>query len=433
MNKLNKYLLLIFLIITASCENSNITNKDRILVLIEKNISNKISEELNTYKNDLINEGFEVTFNYTDISKESDPIEIKEIIKKEFSKQKNIIGSVFIGNIQAPLFNNIKDQGDAYWHNYLADFYYMDLDGIWIDSDNNGILDEHIDTENKLWNKIKRKLGLSDNRKPEIWVSRIRADKLTSIGEEAELIKNYLTKNHDYRNNKIILPPKRAFSISAGVNFEKSDWGAYPEKIYKNIDKEVYHNKLGFSLRRFLSSKDGYEWGVINVFSGPRIHHFSHFFDEIDKELWNTKEGRKKIADYSDVISDSNDISWEDIKTIQPKVLFYHLVTSETGRHDNENYLGGMYIFSGLGLVAIAGTQHSGSVGMPILYDKLSHGFTFGDSWRQTLDWLVEHSEDQIRIAYYPNSELIINAGKSNYKAVLLGDGTLKLPSNNIK
>lgn len=420
-------MLLLLASIFWHCSEKTDNGKKTIVLIIENSLTEPLESSIEIYKSDLLNEGYTVIIN-SSIDSLTSPEKIRKSLRKYYENDKSLHAAIFIGNIQAPLFNRIKDEGDPYWHNYLADFYYMDLDGIWEDSDNDGILDTHKDTNTKIWNKIKRKLNLSDSRVPEIWVSRIRADKLTELGNEITLLKEYFKKNHDYRTGKMSLPPHRAFAVSAGVNLSKSDWGAYPEKLYSDIDSVSYLPTLGDTLRKFLSSEEGYEWGVINVFSGPRIHHFSHFFDEINPDWWKSKEGRQLIANYSDKINSPNDVSWKDIKSIQPKVLFYHLLTSEVGRHDYPDYLGGMYLFSGLGLAAIAGTQHSGSVGSSLLYDYLAEGYTIGEAWEKTLKWLVEHSEDRISIFYYPDSEQKIKAGKSNYKAVLLGDGTLKLP-----
>ncbi len=426
--KKKSYLKLIFLSsLLWSCSENTTNDTNTIMLVIENRLAEPLKNTIEVFKSDLENDGYNVIIN-DNISDTTSYKEIRKILQKSYENDQSLSGAIFIGNITAPLFNRIKDEGDPYWHNYLADFYYMDLDGLWEDTDNDGILDKHKDTNIEIWNKIRRKLNLNDSRVPEIWVSRIRADKLTELGDEIVLLKEYFRKNHEYRTGKMSLPPHRAFTVSAGVNLSKSDWGAYPEKLYSDIDSVSYLPTLGDTLRKFLSSEEGYEWGVINVFSGPRIHHFSHFFDEINPDWWKSKDGRQLIANYSDKINSSNDVSWKDIKSIQPKVLFYHLLTSEVGRHNFKDYLGGMYIFSGSGLAAIAGTQHSGSVGSSLLYDYLAEGNTIGQSWKKALVWLVNHSEDRISIFYYPNSEQKTNAGNSNYKAVLLGDGTLKLP-----
>jgi len=62
------------------------------------------------------------------------------------------------------------------------------------------------------------------------------------------------------------------------------------------------------------------------------------------------------------------------------------------------------------------------------LYEGLVRRKSIGEAWKDALIWLVEHSEDKITILYFPNEKEVLSAGKSNYKAVLIGDGTLKLP-----
>ena len=116
-----------------------------------------------------------------------------------------------------------------------------------------------------------------------------------------------------------------------------------------------------------------------------------------------------------------------EIQSIRPNVLFYHLLTSEVGRHDKDGYLAGTYIFSGSGLAAIAGTQHSGSVGVPVLYDSLASGKDIGDAWKDAILWSIEHSGEQMEV-YWCDRKEFWTEGKDPYKAVLIGDGTLRLP-----
>ena len=427
-NKLVIILLFTLAVILDGCtQKSDELNPKSIVLVVENRLTAQLGLSIQRYKQDLLNEGYRVNV-VSGLSASTSPSEIRKILQDEYSKVENLTAAIFIGNISAPLFNDKGNQGDPYWHDYLADFYYMDLDGVWEDSDNNSVLDEHKETEIGFWNKIRRKLNLPDKRTPEIWVSRIRADMLSSLDDEISLLKNYFEKNHTYRIGKLNLPIKKAFVVSAGLNILESGWGANPGKIYSDIDLAQFQPSLADTLRKFLKSELGYELGIINVFSGPRIHHFDHFYRGINPDWWKSKAGRELIVKYSDKIMNSDDFSLLDIKSIQPKVLFYHLLTSEVGRHDYQDYLAGTYIFSGLGLAAIAGTQHSGSVGAPILYDGLSRGYSIGEAWKKALFWLTEHSEEKITLRYLNGEKEIINAGNSNYKAVLIGDGTLKFP-----
>lgn len=397
----------------------------RIMVILEDRLASSLDQSIEQYKSDLEKEGYVVLIE-NKISASTPPSEIRKMLQKEYDKDENLIAAVLVGNVSAILYNDKENQGDPYWHDFLSDYYYMDLDGIWEDSDNNGVFDQHKDTEIDFWNKIRKKLNLGDNRTPEIWVSRIRADMLTSLGDESSLLKNYFEKNHSYRTGSMKLPPKRAFVV-ASIDIYKSGWGARPKEIYSNISYVQSRNNSSDSLKKFLSSIEGYEWGVINVFSGPRIHHFDYQEGSgFSPTFWNTKEGRGLIAKYSDEVH-PRDVSWLDVKVAAPKVLFYHLLSSETGRHNFSDYLAGIYIFTGFGLAAIAGTQHSGSIGVPTLYQSLSSGKTIGEAWKDALNWSISHSGEKITV-YWFDQKITSVEGKDPYKAVLIGDGTLKLP-----
>ena len=418
------FLTTLLMLIGCSNQNKNQLKKE-IMVVVEDRLSVPLQSEINQYKSDLINEGYNVKV-INNINVTTPPPEIRKLLQDEYEKNKNFEGAVFVGNIPSVLFNTPSQQGDPYWNDYLCDFYYMDLNGVWEDSDNNGVYDQHRYSNNKLINWIKRKFN-SDILQPEIWVSRIKANNLSALGDELTLLKNYFNKDHNYRTGKLKLPPKRAFLVADGVDVLRSGWGARPGLLFSNIKVVQCQDHPSDSLRKYLSSKTGYEWGIINVFSGPRIHHFDYLRHPFSESWWNTKESRKKIALYSDSIHKPYDISWMDIKDIQPKVLFYHLLCSEAGRFNYPDYLAGDYIFSGSGLVAIAGTQHSGAVGVPVLYENLAKGENLGEAWKDGLTYLIKHLNDKMTI-YWCDRKTTEPEGASTYKAVLIGDGTLKLP-----
>ena len=53
--------------------------------------------------------------------------------------------------------------------------------------------------------------------------------------------------------------------------------GAGPNKLYDDVAIVQCQDNTSAALRRFLGSTSGYELGIINVFSGPSIHHFDYF------------------------------------------------------------------------------------------------------------------------------------------------------------
>lgn len=415
------------------CTNPDRNNsRKKIVVLLEDRLSIPLRDTLQQYMADLEKEGYRAIIR-NDISARTSPAEIRFFLQNEYEKDANLAGALLVGNIPAILFNEKEIQGDPYRHDHLCDFYYMDLDGYWEDSDGNGVYDTHRDFKihfiNRIMKAINKRLHVWGNyRSPEIWVSRVRADTLPSLGDESELLKNYFSKNHLYRVGEMPLPPRRSFVVAPGIDMMKSGWGARPNKLYTDVAIVQCQDNTSAALRRFLGSTSGYEWGVINVFSGPSIHHFDYFEGGgFDPSWWKTKKGREQINAYSDENHKPYDVTSRDIQSIRPKILFYHLLTSEVGRHDKDGYLAGTYIFSGSGLAAIAGTQHSGSVGVPILYDYLASGKNIGEAWKDSIRWSIEHSGEQMEVYWCDRKELWTE-GKDPYKAVLIGDGTLKLP-----
>jgi hypothetical protein len=380
----------------------------------------------------LDNEGYR-TITRSDIAASTSPAEIRRILQKEYKNDGNLAGALLVGNIPAILFNEKKNQGDPYRHDHLCDFFYMDLDGNWEDIDGNGTYDTHTDFKvnfiNRIMNVIDKKFHVRWNfRTPEIWISRLRADTLPSMGDEAELLINYFAKNHAYRVGEMPLPPRRSFVVAPGIDVLKSGWGARPNKLYADVATVQCQDNTSAALRSFLGSTSGYEWGIINVFSGPGIHHFDYFEGGgFDPSWWNSQKGKEQINAYSEENHKPHDVTSKDIQSIVPKTLFYHLLTSEVGRHDRGGYLAGSYIFSGSGLAAIAGTQHSGSIGAPILYDFLASGKNIGEAWKEAIRWSIEHSGEKMEV-YWCDRKESWTEGKDPYKAVLIGDGTLRLP-----
>jgi hypothetical protein len=86
-----------------------------------------------------------------------------------------------------------------------------------------------------------------------------------------------------------------------------------------------------------------------------------------------------------------------------------------------------VYVFTGEGLAAIAGTQHSGAVGTPPLYADLAAGHTIGEAWRRALEYELERAGESARVDWCGAGIAEEPYGVWPAKAVLLGDGTLRL------
>jgi hypothetical protein len=394
-------------------------------IFVETRLSAPLSDAIEQLRGDLAAEG--VTLLVVDsLTADVSPQILRDVLRSR-SSTVSLQGAILVGNFGAPLFNVPNQQGDPYWHDHLSDLYYMDLDGDWVDADGDGVFDTHRDHPPGRfgwpW------LGGGD-REPELWVSRLRTGPLTGVGEEVALLTSYFARNHEYRTGQDPDVDPRIFLVGAGIDLPHSDWGAQPEDLYEpdRIDAVLCTDTSSVALRTFLSSGERYELGVVNSFSGPRIHHFDVHEGEGYDPFWDRwPEGRRAVTAFSDVVHPPYDVSWRDIVEWQPRVRFYQLLSSETGRHDQENYLAGAYVFSGEGLAAIAGTQHSGAMGTPGLYADLAAGRTLGDAWRRALAYELERTGEPARLAWCDEGMRDEPYGVWPHKAVLIGDGSLRL------
>lgn len=212
--------------VTASVSGAPIEQRGKLILLVDKTLTNAIENDLSTYVTNLIGDGWEVlranvprhiddnsssnSFlpNYFNITNEIVPF-----IRTNYALYStNIKHILIIGHVTIPYSGTFADDGHyppggAYGaHNgaWPCDAYYGDIDGIWTDSDkalgsayvfnwnypNDGRFDQDYVPENAS--------GVAD---VEIPVARIDLARLVSFSESEEiLLKKYLQKNITYRN-----------------------------------------------------------------------------------------------------------------------------------------------------------------------------------------------------------------------------------------
>lgn len=423
-----------FFFLLSGCAGPSKENEGGgIHLVVEQRLAQPLDSSLSRYADDLRKEGYTVTIDDT-LAGTATPAEIRSALQRRWREEPKLRGAIFVGEFGAPLYNLPERQGDPYWHDHLVDLYYMDLDGAWLDRDDNGVLDRHQSYEGRRFGRLlsavahRIPLGL-DRRAPEIWVSRLRAGTLSALGDELALYHDYFARNHEYRNGGIDEAPIRAFVVAPQAKFSESGWGVRPSQLYDDVAISECISNPSEMARQYLSDRQGWAIGTVGSFSGPTMHKFDYIQGEgFDENLFKSLEGRQQIADYSVKEIDPWDFSAHDVAALKPNVFFYHVLSSETGRHDHENYLGGAYLFFGSGLAVIAGTQHSGAVGVPMLYDELAEEESIGDAWFNAIQWSMEQrGSSKLKFRWCDRDDPYDPSGDV-YKAVLLGDGTLRVP-----
>ena len=182
-----------------------------VYVLVETSVFDRIENSLDRYANDLESiEGFSVGI-YTVST--SNTTAVRLLLQQALPE--GLVGCLLVGDIPAAYYQ----YGDfsivpPINITFATDFYYMDLDGTWTDSDNDGIFDGH-----------------SGNVEPEIWVGRLKP---SILGNEIANLQNYFNKNHNYKTGSLSLP-------DLSLSYIDDDWIPWADS-WNNSVGLVYSN-----------------------------------------------------------------------------------------------------------------------------------------------------------------------------------------------
>lgn len=152
--------------------------RGRVAVMVETDLYDAISASVSIYADDLADIGFTSTVMTVSGTAEY----LRNTLHTLYQEPESLVGAVLIGELPYVIFE-VNDEGYA---DFPCDFYFMDLNGYWGDElddfpaePGNGKLDT--------WS------GQTD---VDIWVSRMRAGNLPTLGTEADLLNDFFTRNH---------------------------------------------------------------------------------------------------------------------------------------------------------------------------------------------------------------------------------------------
>jgi hypothetical protein len=269
-----------------------------MLILIDDSVRSALATELDLYSKDLEHEGY-TTIIHEYIGNDNDPDNVKSIIQSYYAAEDNLAGALLIGDI--PFAQTICN-----WtcNPGYCDFFYMDLNGDWIQSDD-GVFTE-----------------LQGDSNPEIYVGRLYGSSLAdTIAQEIELYRNYLSRNHFYRRGYTARTNKALF---------------YTENFDEDCLMIVEHLKLIYQNVAQVSS------------NGQSVREY--LYPELSKDY-----------EYIHITAHSNPISWgnlsyTDVRQIHPTALFYNTHACSTARFTESNYIGGVTVLNEEGLFYIGST-----------------------------------------------------------------------------
>ncbi|MCP4646255.1 MAG: hypothetical protein GY852_00780, partial [bacterium] len=334
-------------------------NGNTVLVVVADYVAAPLAADLSQFQADLAADGWNVVVQNMSGGSAAD-------LKAVLQGTANIDGAIFIGFLPCAWFE------EDYWapEQFPCELYFMDLNGVWNDSDGDGFFDSH-----------------TGNVAPEIWLGRIDAH-AADFGSEIQMLSQYFQKNHLYRTGSLT-PPSRALA------YIDDDWSSYTDcgldYIYGASDVTVINSPAQTTAENYISSLAvGYEFVHLMAHSCPWGHTFKQ------------PSGM------------AGTVMAPEIAQVNPNTAFLQLFSCSNARWTETGCLGNWYLFgTDMGLL-ISGAAKTGSMlDFEYFYNPVGSGSTFGEAFRTWWQYEAQggFSADE-RAWFYGNA--------------LLGDPTLK-------
>lgn len=332
----------------------------KVLIIVDSALYSKLPFEINRYAYDIYH-----VYGCNVIMEQVDSETCQDIKSLILSHQTNLDGCVFIGDI-VPAFYKTNDVIN---HNYMSkwpcDLYYMDLTGIWTDSNQDGLYDQY-----------------SGDKKPEIFVGRISTSNMGSLLEEIEGMRKYLNKNHkfwighrhinkkfalSYTNKDWVKPEPSQIPVTN--NFRHSIDTLYGSNNYEHIDERA--NSDIFGKTDYMQRLQDVKYEFIQLASHSRDT--AHF----------------EFGQRYDTIC-GNEIFGNGIKALGFN-LFCCSACRWTSASPTNAFVAGDYVYSPIsdGLCVVGSTKVGGMYPFVNFYKSLGEGKTMGQA---LVDWWSSYS-----------------------------------------
>lgn len=318
-----------------------------IILVRSGTLLGSLSTEINRYEADVDDQGYEASVYYYVDGANPSPADIRNWL----AGWNGLVGVLLVGDFPTAWFEATCWGEHEEWP---LDLYYMDLDGTWTDSDADGVFDSH-----------------TGDRDPEIFVARLKANNLLLGGVgEVKLIRNYLDKNHRYRQGLLTTTKRGLTYIDDDWVGSATAWDTAHKMVYDPTtlvtDKATtvptdYMNKLG----------QGYDSVLIACHGSSGGQTF-----KIPPDVW-------------DGSMDSS-----TIKALDPPAFFYNLFICSSTRFTQNDYYGGWHIFTNFrGLVAVGSTKTGSMLEFDDFYRPIAQGETIGSAF---IEWFKENGVDDV-------------------------------------
>jgi hypothetical protein len=211
-------------------------NRGTLLLVVDNTYAAPLASELSRLQQDLVGDGWTVA--RLNVNRTDSPVHVKDLIKAQYRLDPANTKAVFLfGHVPVPYSGDIVPDGHYANHQgaWPCDGYYADMDGTWTDNTVNDTSAEDPRNHNvpgdgkfdqsKFPAPLKLMIGRVDLAN---MPGRMSAGGPATFPSELALLRNYLNKDHNFRN-KITSAPERAivgdyFGVRDGEAFAASGW-----------------------------------------------------------------------------------------------------------------------------------------------------------------------------------------------------------------
>ena len=361
-------------------------NQGRICIVVEWAILYGIQAALTQYQQDLAQLGY-TSVVYTSVGSAEN---LRSHLAQLYAESQSLVGAILIGNLPYITFEIMDDfgSGSREYDDFPCDIFYMDLNGTWTDTLNDG----QVQSNNGKYDTHSGNVGL------EIWVARIKTDTLTALGGTgATLINTYFNKNHRFRIGTLA-PAKN------GLVYNDDDWQSAGNADGINLQR-IYDTG---NVTRIFDSE-------ITTATDYKQNRLTQLFEmmAIRSHGWTGGHGfyqnEKTVFDY---------IYPNDYTRLDPQALFYSLFVCSGSDYTAEDYLAGTVAFNpdNSGLVVWGSTKTGGMFIDDKFYETLALPKSIGEAFKI---WF-----NTVQSIYSNNQSFVVSWW---YGMVIIGDGSLKL------
>lgn len=336
---------------------SNLLHK--VLIIVDSTLYSKLEFDIDRYAYDI-----HYVYGCNVIMERVDSETCQDIKNLILSYSYTLDGCVFIGDI-VPAFYKAYDvcltnPKHAIWP---CDMYYMDLTGVWTDSDQDNIFDQY-----------------SGDTIPEIFVGRISTANMGNVIGEVGGLKLYLNKNHKYWIGHRKLNKKYALS------YTNRDW--VPNPIDTPYMASVFNNSI--------QSLYGFNhYDHINARENSGIFGKTDYLQRLNNDRYEFIQLASHSSATAHVKFKGSTITGYEIASNEKKSLGYNLFCCSaccwTEASPSNAFLAGDYIYSqnSDGLCVVGSTKAGGMYPFADFYSSLGEGNTMGQA---LVDWWSSYS-----------------------------------------